>query len=146
MPEKTFIGLLIACSAGICGGLLLLLFTALLFSGYFESSPGDFFISSGDIAILMGCVLSFIGPFVFCIFFLLPLAAIENKKIETRSFKELITRYAPLISLPAGFLFCFPLFSDFKDENDRYAIMLIIITAFGICFSCFWAFIRKLKS
>src|SRR5438270_8147989 len=102
MPKNTFTGLLIAYGAGLTGGLLSLLLAAILLQDNFTNDPEEFICSDRDFSIIIGLILDFIFPFFVGIAFLLPLAAAEKKKIEELPFKELMKRYAPLITIPAG--------------------------------------------
>ncbi len=145
MPKNTIVGLLIAYGAGLVGGLLTLLVVSALFSGYFVNDPDDF-LRAQSFCIIIGIVESFSCPFFLCLGFLLPLAAIDKNKIEELPFTGLVKRYAPIITLPLGFLFCFSLFGNFGEGDGRYSLMVIVLTFFGICFSSFWFFLRKLKA
>ena len=134
MALKIFMSLLKTYFFSFFGGILSLLTILLLLDNNLYSE--DF-----SIWILIGIFLNVFIPFLFCLVFLLPIAIIENKKIQEREFLELIKRYLPIITIPLSVLFCIILFQD-----DDYFFIIILLNIYCICCIGLWTFLRKLKS
>jgi energy-converting hydrogenase Eha subunit A len=147
MPKNTFISLIVAYACGVAGGLLTLLVVSILMSGsYMRHTQDDLFVDTQGVVAIVGVVMSLIATGVFCVAFLLPLAAIEKDKIESKSFKELMIRYAPLICLPVGFIMLLNLLGNNDNADDRAGLCTVILTFFSVCCTSLWMFIKRLKS
>ncbi len=147
MPKNTFISLIVAYACGVAGGLLTLLIVSILMCGsYVRQTHDDLFVNTQGVVAAVGVVLSFIATGAFCVVFLLPLAAIEKDKIETRSFKELMIRYAPMICVPIGLIMLMNLVGNQDNVDDRAGLCTVILTLFSICCTSLWMFVKRLKS
>lgn len=145
MPKNTFIALIAASGGGIVSGLLSLTLICFLLSGFYHHNSEDLFTGE-EMSIVLSGVMCFLAPFGICLFFLLPLAGIDKKLIETLSKKELMVRYIPIVSIPTSVLILLVLAGPFYNTNDRYDLLTVLLTLY--CASCatLWFFVQKIHS
>jgi hypothetical protein len=141
MPKNTLAAFFTAGTIGFLGGMLSLLIASILFSNRITSASED----DTSICIMLGIFIDVVGPFFFCTLFLLPLAAIEKRKIEESPFINLIKRYTPILTLPFGVLFFF-VFTSYNHESDKSFLLTTVTNIFGICAFSLWSFIKQIKS
>ena len=130
-----------------------------LFTAFFVSGTGSFIccaslpvifqipeIHSFPPLIIVGTFLNFFISGALCLLVLLPVSFLEKKRIEYSSFKELLSRYLPLITLPLGLIFCFALFLPIPEKDAYYLLLAFIISIISTCYVCLAVFLKRIKS
>ncbi|MEO8146116.1 MAG: hypothetical protein ABI723_00700 [Bacteroidia bacterium] len=114
---------------------LLYVFTCVIFSS--DAVMGD-----ASIQLLIGSILTFISCLVLNIVVLPVITLIDRKRMDIKSFKELLIRYMPIFSAP--FLIAFTLF--FFAEGADYEILMHVFIVMLVSYTNLYVYLSCVKS
>jgi hypothetical protein len=147
MAKRTFISLLTSFSAGFFGGFLCTgLFTAICCALFNNNDFDGFELAFTFIGI--GVFVNGIICFLLCILIYLPICIFDKKHITNSSFRELLTRYTPIVIIPLSIIyFCMYLLFQHDMDKDMLRIFLLsTLSAFSVSYISLIVFTKVIKS
>ena len=102
----------------------------------------DAVAADASIQLLIGSILTFISCLVINIVVLPIITLIDRKRMEVKTFKELLIRYMPIFSAP--FLIAFILF--LFAEGAEYEILMHVFIVMLVSYTNLYVYLRLVKS
>jgi|GEM_PF-6826488 hypothetical protein len=140
MPNKTFMALLASGAGAVFSGFfsIFLLYLLLGHNNCFDGYRLTMLL------IVMGIFINSAICFVLCLVVYFPICVLDNEKIKSSSFKELLTRYIPIITIPLVVV-CILFYYLVQDDIPKNIILLIIINVFFVCYISLWIFTKIIQ-
>lgn len=134
MNATHFISLIKSCFITFIFGVIYV-FTSVLFSA-------DVLIADASMQVLVGTILTFISCLVLNIVVLPIITLIERKRMDSKSFKELLIRYMPIFASP--YLILFSLFV--LAEGAEYEIIMHVFVVMLVSYTNLYVYLSFVKS
>jgi len=127
--------------AGFIGGLISTVTLCLLNKHILEDEIGPPIIIIIGVGIFTnGIILTLLSMFLY-----LPICLLDKEHVNRSSFKELLTRYCPIVTIPSGIIF-FSIYSSAMNNDDKWAILIIVMHIFLVSCCSLWFFTKTLQS